>query len=359
VTTYRASLVVRLASLVAVSLLCAGAAGCVSTRPDAGADLCDCDLPRELTKTTLPTYVIEPPDILYIDSVRLIPKPPYHIEPLDVLAIIVPNAPQTAPIAGMYTVEPDGTVNLGFTYGSVRLEGMTVAEAKKALEAFLAPNVVKPEVTVYPVQTRGTQQIRGEHLVRPDGTVGLGSYGNVPVAGKTLTEAKEAIEEHLTQFLEKPEVSVDVFAYNSKVYYVIFDGGGFGQQIVRLPVTGNDTVLDAVAQVNGLSAVADKRRIWVARPGPACSPCDQILPVDWNAVTKRGRVETNFQLLPGDRLYVAADPLVTLDTFLGRLYAPIERTFGITLLGNGLVQSLRSSNFFGGGGTGTGGFGGF
>ena len=38
---------------------------------------------------------------------------------------------------------------------------------------------------------------------------------------------------------------MDVQGFNSKLYYVILDGGGAGQQVVRLPVTGNETVLDA------------------------------------------------------------------------------------------------------------------
>ncbi len=137
---------------------------------------------------------------------------------------------------------------------------------------------------------------------------------------------------------------------------MIYDGGGNGQQIVRLPSTGNETVLDAVSQINGLSAVADKWNMWVARPVPACTDHDQILPVDWPAITKRGRTETNYQLFPGDRLYVAADPFITLDTHLARLISPMERLFGITLLGNGMVQSLRNINGGTGNGTGSGGF---
>src|SRR5207302_5656040 len=39
-------------------------------------------LPRELAPTVHPMYVIEPPDVLNIEAVRLIPKPPYKIEPL-------------------------------------------------------------------------------------------------------------------------------------------------------------------------------------------------------------------------------------------------------------------------------------
>jgi polysaccharide export outer membrane protein len=341
-----------LAALGVLGLLCAAGAGCQCCHPD--LDLCNCDVPRELTKTTLPIYVIEPPDILLIDALRLVPLPPYHIEPLDALAVVVPNALPTSPINGVYTVDPDGTLNLGAGYGIIKVVGLTIDEAKTAIEKQLkeGAGLKMPEVSIYPAQIRGVQQIRGDHLVRPDGSVSLGAYGDVNVAGKTIAEAKAAVEAHLSQFLQKPEVSIDVFAYNSKVIYIIYDGGGYGQQIVRLPATGNDTVLDAVAQINGLSAVADKRNIWVARPGPACSPCDQILPVDWCAITQRARVETNYQLLPGDRLFVQAEPLVTIDTFLARLTSPMERIFGVTLLGNGTVRALNGKNNGGTSGTG-------
>lgn len=336
-----------------LALVCASSAGCMTCHPP--AEESDPDLPRELLKTTLPPYTIEPPDILLIDALSVIPKPPYHVQPLDVL-IIQANGLPTAPISGSYPVDTDGTVNFGDPYGSVQVAGQTIDQAKKTIAEFLKKNIVKPEVTVFLGQSRALQQIRGEHLVRPDGTIGLGTYGDVSVVGKTLQEARAAIEAHLSQFLLTPEVSVDVFAYNSKVFYVIYDGGGNGQQIVRLPITGNDTVLDAVSQINGLSAVADKRRIWVARPVPSCSANDQILPVDWCAVTKRGRTETNYQLMPGDRLYVEADPLISLDTQLARIISPMERLFGVTLLGNGTVQALRNVNGGNGTGLGAGGF---
>ena len=79
----------------------------------------------------------------------------------------------------------------------------------------------------------------------------LGTYGGVPVVGKTLAEAKQAIESHLSRYLENPEVAVDVFAYNSKVYYVVFQGAGTGDAIYKFPITGNDTVLDALSGIGG------------------------------------------------------------------------------------------------------------
>src|SRR5204863_5380259 len=132
----------------------------------------------------------------------------------------------------------------------------------------------------------------GPHLVRPDGTVNLGLYGRVPVAGLTQEAAKEAIEEHLSQYFLKPNVSLDIGGFNSSVYYVIFDGGGLGEQVFRFPYTGSETVLDAIGLVYGLPAVASKSRVWLARPSEGQA---EELPIDWRAISARGRPETNYQ----------------------------------------------------------------
>ncbi|HVJ81491.1 MAG TPA: polysaccharide biosynthesis/export family protein, partial [Planctomycetia bacterium] len=208
-----------------------------------------------------------------------------------------------------------------------------------------------PKVTVSIAQSAGQQQIRGSHLVRQDGTIGLGTYGSVHVVGLTLNEAKATIENHLSQRLLKPVVSVDVAGYNSKVVYVVTDGGGSGETVVRLPVTGNETVLDAVSQIGGLSGVSSKQRIWVARPSPAGACQEQVLPVDWCGIVRGGRTDTNYQLMSGDRVYIMAEPLVTTDTWLARIIAPMERILGFTLLGNSTVRAVQggqNGNNFGG-----------
>ncbi|MER3415696.1 MAG: ABC transporter substrate-binding protein [Gemmataceae bacterium] len=197
------------------------------------------------------------------------------------------------------------------------------------------------------------QQVSGEHLVRPDGTIHLGMYGSVYVAGLTLDEVKKAVERQLSKYVKDPQVVVDVLAYNSKVYYVITDGAGYGEQVFRLPATGNETVLDAISQVGGLPAVASKKRIWIARPSPSDLGCDQILPVDWEAITQGGSTATNYQILPGDRIYVHSDHMIRFDTWVAKMVTPFERMFGFTLLGHGTIQNLRK----GGGSSGFGGAG--
>ncbi|MDB5311285.1 MAG: hypothetical protein JWO38_5487 [Gemmataceae bacterium] len=299
-------------------------------------------LPRELNKVTLPEYVVEPPDILQINAVQLVPLPPYRVQSLDTLAVQVPNALPIAPIGGLYAVDPEGNIDLGPSYGVVSVAGLTLAEAKAAVVKQLRVQLKDPEVSVSIAQSRGLQQIAGGHLVRTDGTVDLGTYGSVPVTGLTLTQAREQIEARLARFLQSPQVTVDVLAYNSKVFYIIFDGGGNGLQIYRLPITGNDTVLDALSQVYGLGPVSNKHALWVARPSPSLAGCDQVLPVDLVGIITKGRTETNYQLLPGDRLYVKAKPLIAIDTALARFLAPAERLFGFTLLGSSVIRQLQS-----------------
>ena len=195
-----------------------------------------------------------------------------------------------------------------------------------------------------------TQPIRGQHLVRVDGTVGLGIYGPAMVAGKTISQAREEIARVILSRLDPKTVkledvldglSVDVLAYNSSVYYIITDGAGLGEQVYRFPVTGSETVLDAISNINGLPVVASPKRIWVARrnmgPGP-----ESVLPVDWKGITQHGAMNTNWQIMPGDRVYVQADPMRRFNNNLSKMLEPIERIMGATLLGSQTVNSIRS-----------------
>ncbi len=250
-------------------------------------------VPRELDKITLPPYVIEAPDQLLIEVIQYAPE-------LD--------------------------------------------------------DAGKPKPGKFITERLPVQPVSGQFIVRLDGTVALGFWGNVPVSGLTLDQAAEAIRRHvlqnpaLTAFKTAPEsvvVIIDVVAYNSKRYYVIMDGGGpaAGEQMVAFPITGSETVMDALANVGGLSDVASKRNIWVARRTPHPGQPWQILPVDWVGMTQHGITTTNYQIMPGDRIYVKAQRLVAIERTMARIIAPVERAFGITLLGTSMVNQISGRGF--------------
>lgn len=296
---------------------------------------------REKDMVSLPPYVIEPPDILLINAVKIVPKPPHVIEPFDGLLVrAVGVDDERAPIADAFFVDPEGKIDLGPTYGRVEVANLTIDDSQEAIRRHLAQVYADVEVSVSLAVSAGAQQIVGEHLVGPDGRVNLGTYGSVYVTGLTLDEAKLRIEEKLSEFLEKPEVIVDVFSYNSKKYYIITQGAGFGDNIVPAPITGNDTVLDALAQIGGLSQLSSTR-IWIARPAPAGTGCEQILPVNYEDITRGAITSTNYQLLPGDRLFIAEDRMRKFDGVISRFTQPAERLFGFVSLGTAMLNRIN------------------
>jgi polysaccharide biosynthesis/export protein len=176
------------------------------------------DVPRENQGATIREYYIHPPDVIVIDLIRAVPLPPYKIKPQDLIFINVRGTPAEDPIKGAYRVEPEGVVRLGPLYGSVKIADMTIDEATRELTAFLKKEVKDPQVSVTLEETRGVQLVRGQHLVRPDGSVSLGIYGRVTIAGMTQEMAKAAIEDHLSQFFLNPTITIDIAGFNSSVY---------------------------------------------------------------------------------------------------------------------------------------------
>jgi polysaccharide export outer membrane protein len=268
--------------------------------------------------------ITEDPPVLPLPAPRLVPEAAHAGPPLVAHALPAPPAPHEGmkQLLPPYVVEPPDI--------------LLIRETKK----------IAPETE---------QTISGEHLVRPDGSVDLGIYGSVIVAGMTLDQIKLAVAAQIHarfggKIGDKPvtpedivkTLQVDVLAYNSKWYYIITDGGGYGEQVYRVAITGNETVLDAISQINGLPAVASKKKIWVARAQTNDGAHPRILPVDWRGITQCASANTNYQIFPGDRVYVNSDALIRTDSIIGKVLAPIERVFGATLLGSSTVNSIRN-----------------
>jgi polysaccharide export outer membrane protein len=280
-----------LAGFIALAGGCLHTEGVVIPPPPDGA------VPTELSPVILPRYVISPPDVLYVQVLQ---------------------APYTYNIPPRKTAEKVDEVTEARTYFSIPLS---------------------------PVPIDNT------FVVQMDGYIDLGVYGSVKVAGLTSDEARERVRAFLLQVTNRApdllQVRVTVAAFNSKQYYVITDGAGYGERIAAFPITGSDTVLDAMARIGGLPEVAAKGKIWVARRSPN-GGSEQILPVCWEDITKKGITRTNYQILPGDRVYVDSQAIIKGDNNLAKVLQPIERLLGVTLLGSETVNSIKNRS-----GTGT------
>ena len=359
------------------------AVGCAASPIQRLTQLQTSAVPRELDKANLPDYIVEPPDVLIIQAAHTLRTPDSRLISGDRLQVRLKNGlpidvaadASSSPaqfdaelqielgfkiLSGIYRVETDGELDFGPSYGKVPVVNLTVREAENAIRKHLETKIglTAPELSVELQDLESPQPIGGEHLVRPDGRVSLGVYGEVYVAGMTLSEVRAAVTQHLAaNGIQSPKVAVDVATYNSKTYYIISDGGGFGEQVARLPYTGNETVLDAISQINGLSEISSKK-IWIARPSPSESCAAQLLEVEWEDITALGQTSTNYQLMPGDRIYIQADRLVALNNHIEKLVAPLERLLGVSALGFNFLRNSKGvypikSN----GNGGSGGFG--
>jgi polysaccharide export outer membrane protein len=241
-----------------------------------------------------------------------------------------------------------------------------------------APDLLLVEV----LEALPGRPISGERLVRPDGKISLGFYGDVYVAGLTLPEVKEKIVLHLRKFISDetlgllemdPEtlevkrdkigqvilkdikdcdrVFVDITGYNSKSYYVLGDVLIPG----KLSITGNETVLDALEYAGGLLPTAAPQNIRLVRPAPPGACCEQILPVNLAAITNGGDPTTNYQMMPGDRIIVHRDPIVRFTIFLDRIVAPYQAVIGSGLQTTFFINFLRQLRVPIGGAGGVGG----
>jgi polysaccharide biosynthesis/export protein len=266
------------------------------------------------------------------------------LQPIAIASSLQPNDP--APVLKQPRLEPQPVV---IGPSPVMLQPSVPREFAKQP---LPPYVVEPPdillVNAGKTVTLEDRPIDGQHLIRPDGTISLGVYGSVYVAGLTLDEARDAIAAKIQLSVNKKtvedikkELVVDVLAYNSKVYYVITDGAGYGAQVYPIPITGNETVLDALAKINGLPMVASKKRIWVARATAHETDHPEILPVDWCAIAERGSSATNYQIFPNDRIYVGADKWITTENWLSKRLNIFDRLAGSALLGSSLNNSIR------------------
>lgn len=150
----------------------------------------------------------------------------------------------------------------------------------------------------------------GDLRILPEGVIELGRYGRLVAAGKTVPQIEAEIRKLIeAESREKDKakaivVSVRLVGHESKVYYVLGEVGAPGM----FPIIGRETVLDGILTAGGITRQASTHNIILSRPTPPDN-CRVVLPVCYDDIVQIGDTSTNYQLQPGDRIYVPSKSL--------------------------------------------------
>lgn len=140
--------------------------------------------------------------------------------------------------------------------------------------------------------------------IAPDGTISYLQAQNINVAGLTLDEARLAIEKGLVSNFRSPRVIITPQEIGSKRFTILGKVINKGVVILERPIT----LVEAIANAGGIETglferdtveLADLDRSFVSRKG-------QQLPVDFRRLLNEGDMKQNIEIEPNDFIFVAS-----------------------------------------------------
>jgi polysaccharide export outer membrane protein len=256
--------------------------------------------------------------LLLQKELAIVPLNEYVVEISDTVSIEPVSFDATIRLPGDQVVKPDGNVTLG-EFGLYQAAGKTLEQMQLEIQAEIDSQIrAKKEVEFSKEQTR-LSQLRADETFAPK----LGFEVNALDDSKTDddldldeetdsdTESEDVIlarerrtarlnfEQELDKTLSQNRISVRLTNWDSKKIYVLGEVNSPGAFLYR----GNETVLDAIIEAGGIGTKANHHAIIVSRPS-SCGDCRTVMKVCYDQIVQLGDASTNYQLLPGDRVYV-------------------------------------------------------
>jgi polysaccharide biosynthesis/export protein len=133
--------------------------------------------------------------------------------------------------------------------------------------------------------------------VRPDGKISVPIIGDVEAGGRTPSEVAEIIKKRLSEYVRDPNVVVIMTELRSHEFLSRVRVTGAVRTPRSMPHRQGMTVLDAVLEAGGVNDFASPNRTKVYRK---VKDKTQVFEVDLGDILKKGRLETNYSLKPGD-----------------------------------------------------------
>lgn len=133
--------------------------------------------------------------------------------------------------------------------------------------------------------------------VRPDGKISAPLIGDVQAGGNTPTQVAAIIREKLSAYIREPNVAVILTELRSHEFLSRVRVTGAVRTPRSMPYRPGMTVLDAVLEAGGVNDFASPNRTKLYRKGKTKT---DVLEIDLTDILTKGKLESNFELRPGD-----------------------------------------------------------
>lgn len=133
--------------------------------------------------------------------------------------------------------------------------------------------------------------------VRPDGKISVPLIGDVQAGGNTPTQVAAIIKDKLSAYIREPNVAVILTELRSHEYLSRVRVTGAVRTPRSMTHRPGMTVLDAVLEAGGVNDFAAPNRTRLYRKGKTKT---EVFDVDLADILTKGRLESNFELKPGD-----------------------------------------------------------
>lgn len=175
--------------------------------------------------------------------------------------------------------------------------------------------------------------------VGPDGTVGMVFLGQVMLAGRTISEARDTIEKGLSLYIKHPVASVMVREVAGETVTV----SGAVSRPGLYSISATSRLADAYAMAGGSAErlfngvgvdIADLEHSILVRD-------EEVVPADFMAAIERGDPLENVRLKKGDYIFIA-QRMESSVTICGEVPNPHRRLYDSSL---GLVEALTTAGW--------------
>lgn len=171
-----------------------------------------------------------------------------------------------------------------------------------AMAAAQSNYVLGPQ-DVLNITVLGEEELSRKYTIEQDGSFTFPLIGRVTARGLTLRALEEELKTKLVGggYLKNPEISVAIDAYQSQRIMVWGQVNNPGEY----PLTGDMTLLSALARAGSITSTAGREAVIVRAPrkGEASGSESEILRIDLNDL-QAGNMALNIPLMDGDTINV-------------------------------------------------------